>query len=117
MGHPRKGRYSRFGVFFFILTNPQKEEDLLVQLATTGDSQTASKLLQTPGWQTLMTILRESGGYPSQHLISAKRASPSRHEWEEEYFDRDGRSTGKTDVENERLTKRFKGFSLMDPKV
>ncbi|KAF8544316.1 NPL4 family-domain-containing protein [Trichophaea hybrida] len=38
----------------------EKEEELLAQVATTVDPRIGDKLLQTPGWQTLMTILKES---------------------------------------------------------
>lgn len=38
----------------------KKEEELVAQVATTMDPSVGNRLLQTPGWQTLMTILKES---------------------------------------------------------
>ena len=76
------------------------------------DPRIGDKLLQTPGWQTLMTILKESGGSPSQRLISAKRpidgSGGGGYDWkraERRWTDA---------IDNERLTKRLRGVSLKD---
>jgi len=88
----------------------KREEELLAQVATTIDVQLGHKLLQSPGWQTLMTILKESGASSSSSSSSPTSKRPASgnsnnvavKEWD---------VTGSSD---ERLTKRLRGVSLKD---
>ena len=75
----------------------QEEEALLCRVARTHDLADGFQLLETPGWATLLEILRESGERPP------KRPSPSSLEPSVGYgLGSDG----------EQLAKRFKGASL-----
>ena len=68
----------------------------MCRVARTHDQADGFQLLETPGWQTLLAILQESGERPP------KRPSP--------YMDsRDGHGARTT---SEQLAKRFKGASL-----
>ena len=69
----------------------QNEEKLLAEVASKHDISSGVALQQTPGWQTLLTILRESGERPPKHNL----------------FD-----DGNRHHEDERLTKRFRRFSI-----
>ncbi|CCX04624.1 Similar to Nuclear protein localization protein 4; acc. no. A7EGK5 [Pyronema omphalodes CBS 100304] len=86
-----------------------KELELLAQFATTGDMNIGNQLVGSGNWQTLITIIRTSGGLSPQPFISTKRR-----------FEDEDRATGsgsgsmKND-NDERLTKRLRGVSLMDP--
>ena len=85
----------------FRFANPQcphqEEETLLCRVARTHDLADGFQLLETPGWATLLEILRESGERPP------KRPSPFSLEPSVGYgLDSDG----------EQLAKRFKGASL-----
>ena len=75
----------------------QEEEALVCRVARTHDLADGFQLLETPGWATLLEILRESGERPP------KRPSPSSLEPSVGYgLGSDG----------EQLAKRFKGASL-----
>lgn len=75
----------------------KEEEALLCRVARTHDLADGFQLLETPGWATLLEILRESGERPP------KRPSPSSREPSVGYgLGSDG----------EKLAKRFKGASL-----
>jgi len=82
---------------------------LLAQVATTVDVQLGHALSQSPGWQTLMTILKESGASSSSSSpnISKRPASSSNNKAAVQ----EGDNIGGND---ERLTKRFRGVSLRD---
>jgi hypothetical protein len=58
-----------------------------------------------------MTILKESGGLPSQRLISAKRSMDG-DGGGDEWMRAERRRIGT--IDNERLTKRLRGVSLKD---
>lgn len=69
----------------------QNEEILLAEVASKHDLSSGVALQQTPGWQTLLTILRESGERPPKHNLF---------------------EDGNRHPEDERLTKRFRRFSI-----
>jgi nuclear protein localization family protein 4 len=108
----------------------QSEEEVLAQVATTINPEVGNKLLQTPGWQTLITILKESGGSPPQHFFpSTKRPfSSSGSRGKNKISDKDagnnyhGAKEGNEEGEgennhnnsDERLTKRLRGVSLKE---
>ena len=75
----------------------QEEEALLCRVARTHDLADGFQLLETPGWATLLEILRESGERPPKRPSLFSRESSLGYE-----FDSDG----------EQLAKRFKGASL-----
>ena len=75
----------------------QEEEALLCRVARTHDLADGFQLLETPGWATLLEILRESGERPP------KRPSPSSLEPSVGYD---------LGLDGEQLAKRFKGASL-----
>ena len=75
----------------------QEEEALLCRVARTHDLADGFQLLETPGWATLLEILRESGERPP------KRPSPSSLEPSVGYG---------SGSDGEQLAKRFKGASL-----
>ena len=75
----------------------QEEEALLCRVARTHDLADGFQLLETPGWATLLEILRESGERPP------KRPSPSSLEPSVGYG---------LGFDGEQLAKRFKGASL-----
>ena len=89
--------YSLFAQFANPQIPLQEEEALLCRVARTHDLADGFQLLETPGWATLLEILRESGERPP------KRPSPPSGESSlDDEFGSDG----------EKLAKRFKGASL-----
>lgn len=80
----------------------QDEESLLCRVATNHDLVDGMQLSSTPGWATLLAILKESGERPP------KRPWPLTED--------DGgytsTSTPGTPSDGEQLAKRFKGASL-----
>lgn len=88
---------------------PQKEEELLAKVAVGHDANDGNQLLQMPGWQTLMTILRESGeNAPTKRVFdsSPKYFGSSRGSGE------DGGGGGKRGSNDRGLAKRLRGVSL-----
>jgi nuclear protein localization protein 4 homolog len=69
----------------------QDEETLLCNVATSKDMGEAYRVLHSPGWATLMTILQESGERPPKRRTPTP---PTAH------------------LDGEHLAKRFKGVSL-----
>ena len=70
---------------------------MLCRVARTHDLADGLQLLESPGWQTLLAILQESGERPP------KRPSP---------FPMGGEARSSLSAEGENLAKRFKGASL-----
>lgn len=106
----------------------QKEEELLAKTAVSGSTEDAKNLLDSPGWKTLVTILKESGGFPQQ-IISQPRPKkrPTQSDAPDEEYAGDGNgesSSGRQGglgadsegdgSEEKRLTKKMRGVSLKD---
>lgn len=73
-------------------------------MASTVDTKLGYELLQTPGWQTLMTILRETGEHHCDTPLR-KRAGGG------------GEGVALPDAGNERLAKRLRNVSLIESKT
>lgn len=90
----------------------QKEEELLVKVAVGHNVNDGHQLLQMPGWQTLMTILRESG-----ESAPTKRVFDSSFSFGFGSYGGDGGGDNKlgsssSNVNDRGLTKRLRGVSL-----
>lgn len=85
----------------------QKEEELLAKVAVGHDANDGNQLLQMPGWQTLMTILRESG-----ENAPTKRVFDSSPKYLGGGSGEDSGGGGKRGSNDRGLAKRLRGVSL-----
>ncbi|MCJ1359744.1 MAG: nuclear protein localization protein 4 [Icmadophila ericetorum] len=82
------------------------EESLLCRVATSYDLAEGFQLANTPGWQTLLAILHETGERPPKRPSDSPLLSPSAAHH--------GKPRSSADPSTEHLAKRFKGASLKE---
>lgn len=90
----------------------QKEEQLLAKVAIQHKMEDGYQLLQSPNWQTLMAILRESGeNAPVKRAFVGDSPLVSGSEVARNAVGEDITARG---INDGPLAKRFRGFSLKD---
>ncbi|KAL7272351.1 nuclear protein localization protein 4 [Rhizina undulata] len=91
----------------------KKEEELLAKVAMSHDSRDGNALLESPGWKTLLTILRESGENPEKRPFEPFSSSQSNDGGGGPTRPGGGKEPNSwSSDENVRLAKRMRGVSL-----